>query len=118
MRRFALIVSIAAAAGCHASGGAPACEAVAGRFYALATGELATAPAVDPATARAVSDQLPAMRDALKDSCKDNAWSAEVRTCMAGAADHAAMQACETQLTAAQRAALESASHGEAAPTP
>jgi hypothetical protein len=105
MRRFALFVLVATVA-CRAKSGAPACEAVAGQFFLLASGELDKAT-VDPATQRAVSDQLPAMRDALKDACKDGAWSAEVRTCMVAARDHAAMQACEQKLTDDQRAALD-----------
>jgi hypothetical protein len=109
MRRFVLVALVASA--CHAKSGAPPCEAVAGQFFLLATAEL-DAATVDPATRRAVTDQLPAMRDALKDACKDGAWSPDVRTCMVGARDHAAMQACEQKLTDDQRAALnKSAPH-------
>lgn len=103
MRRFALLILIGA---CRARPGAPTCEAVAGQFYALARADLGSAT-VDPGTHRAVSEQLPAMRDALRDACKDGAWSADVRSCMATARDHAAMQSCEQKLSDAQRAALE-----------
>jgi hypothetical protein len=120
MRRFALaLVALAttfALGACHSKSGAPPCEAVAGQFYLLASAELDTATA-DPATRRAVSDQLPAMRDALKDACKDGAWSPDVRSCMVLARDHAAMQACEQKLTDDQRAAIASpANAGRAAP--
>jgi hypothetical protein len=102
MRLVVLAILVSA---CHGTSSAPPCEAVAGQFYLLATGELDKAT-VDPATQRSVADQLPAMRDALKDACKDGAWSADVRTCMVAARDHAAMQACEQKLTDDQRAAL------------
>ena len=105
MRRFVLAVLLVGLAACHSTPSAPPCEAVAGQFFLLATGELDKAT-VDPATQRAVADQLPAMRDALKDACKDGAWSADVRTCMLAARDHAAIQACEQKLTDDQRAAL------------
>lgn len=104
MRRFALVLTCLLA--CHAKSAAPACEAVAGQFFLLASAELDKAT-MDPTTQRAVTDQLPAMRDALKDACKDGAWSADVRTCMVSARDHAAMQACEQNLTDDQRAALD-----------
>lgn len=111
MRRFALILVALALAACHTKSSAPPCEAVAGQFFLLASAELDTAT-VDPATRRAVTDQLPAMRDALKDACKDGAWSPDVRSCMVLARDHAAMQACEQKLTDDQRAALnKSAAH-------
>jgi hypothetical protein len=106
MRWFALVAVAIVGSACHAKSSAPPCEAVAGQFFLLATAELDTAT-VDPATRRAVADQLPAMRDALKDACKDGAWSADVRTCMLAARDHAAMQACEQKLTDDQRAALD-----------
>ncbi|HEY1811954.1 MAG TPA: hypothetical protein VGG74_06325 [Kofleriaceae bacterium] len=102
MRRFALVILLAA---CHGHSTAPPCEAVAGQFFLLASGDLDKAT-VDPATRRDVADQLPALRDTLKDACKDGAWSADVRTCMLAARDHAAMQACEQKLTDDQRAAL------------
>lgn len=113
MRSFALAVLVTTA--CHASSNAPACDSVAGQFYILARRDLANAT-VDPATQRAVSDQLPAMRDSLKDACKDGAWSADVRTCLVKAADHVAMQACEQALSDDQRAALDRAARGEATP--
>ena len=103
MRRFALAVLLAA---CHGRSSAPSCEAVAGQFFLVANGELDKAT-VDPAARRDVADQLPALRDALKDACKEGAWSADVRTCMLAARDHAAMQACEQKLTDDQRAALD-----------
>lgn len=102
MRRFALAILLAA---CHGHSNAPPCEAVAGQFFLLASDDLDKATA-DPATRRDVADQLPALRDTLKDACKDGAWSADVRTCMLAARDHAAMQACEQKLTDDQRAAL------------
>jgi len=68
---------------------------------------------VDPATRLQVVDQLPAMRDAISQQCKDRGWAPQVRDCLVQAADHAAFEACEQQLTADQRAALARATHGE-----
>ena len=44
------------------------CGAVASRLFTLAREDLAKAT-VDPATRRAVADQLPAMRDSLTQIC-------------------------------------------------
>jgi hypothetical protein len=105
-----------AAAGCHRSAGdAPPCGAVAGRFFALAYDELGSA-AVDATIRREVTDQLPAMRDALTQLCSDGKWSGAVRSCLAGAGDHAAFEACERQLTDPQRAALAAAADGKTPP--
>lgn len=101
--RLALLFVLAA---CHAKSDVPSCEAVGGAFYQLAKAELGSA-SVDAKTLRMVSDQLPAMRDELVAVCKDTQWAPAVRTCLAGAADHGAFTACETQLTPTQRAALD-----------
>jgi hypothetical protein len=81
-------------------------------MFTLASQDLGSA-AVDPATRRAVADQLPAMRDSLTQICADGKWSTQVRNCMVNAADHVAFQACQQQLTDEQRRALELASRGE-----
>jgi len=109
-----LILAVLLAAGCR--GGATTgatCETVAGAFQTMAKSELAAAK-VDDATRRAVADQIPAMRDALVAVCKDGAWSAQVRDCMAKAPDHAALQACESALTDEQRRAIDKATRGDA----
>lgn len=97
---------------CHGKSDAPPCGAVAGQFFRFATDDLAKAT-VDAQVRRAVTEQLPAMRDSLAIACSDGAWSAAVRTCMANAADHAAFQACESQLTDDQHKALDRAALGE-----
>lgn len=111
MRRFAVILVFACRA--KASDGPP-CGTVGGRFFTLASGDLANAT-VDPATRRAVADRLPAMRDALGQACTDGAWSAAVRACMVDAPDHVALQACEQQLTDDQRRGLDHAARGDSA---
>jgi len=68
---------------------------------------------VDPATRRAVADQLPAIRDALTIACTDGKWSTQVRNCMVSAGDHLALQACQQHLTDEQRRALDRAQAGE-----
>ncbi|HTL38181.1 MAG TPA: hypothetical protein VL326_33860 [Kofleriaceae bacterium] len=84
---------------------------MASHTFALAREDLGSA-AVDPATRRAVADQLPAMRDSLTQICTDGKWSTQVRNCMANAGDHLALQACQQQLTDEQRRALEVAARG------
>ena len=113
MRRFALVVLVIALAACpgKASDGPP-CATVAGRFFTLAHAELDRAHVDDPVR-RAVSDQLPAMRDALAQICSDGTWSASVRDCMVRAEDRTALEACERQLTDDQRAALDRSTRGE-----
>ena len=113
MRRILLLASVAVvAAACHKKSDAPPCGTVAGQFFKLASDDLGSA-SVDDQTRRAVADQLPAMRDSLAIACSDGAWSAAVRTCMVGAPDHAAFQACERQLTDDQRKALDHAADGK-----
>lgn len=110
MHRWLVVLALA---GCNRGSKTEApCGTVAARLFTLATDDLATAK-VEPATRRAVADQLPAMRDALVAICTDGKWSAAVRNCMANAADHTAFQACQQQLTDDQRRALDTAAHGE-----
>lgn len=105
-------LTCAGAAACKAKSDAPPCGTVAGQFYRLASDELGSAGA-DDTTRRAVADQLPALRDSLAIACSDGKWSAAVRSCMVTAANHAAFQACEQQLTDDQRKALDHAADGE-----
>ena len=62
---------------------------------------------------RAVTVQLPAMRDSLVHVCTEGAWSAAVRTCLVAASDRTAFEACEQQLTEDQRRALDRSTRGE-----
>ena len=93
MRRIVLALAVVATA-CHAESDGPPCGAVAGQFFTLAQRRIGSA-AVELRLARAVVEQLPAMRDSLAIACSDGAWSPAVRTCMVAAPDHAAFQACE-----------------------
>lgn len=115
MRRFALLLVLAGAACSRKPStgdlGEASCGTVASRMFTIAHDELAKAT-VDPATRRAVADQLPAMRDALTQVCTDGAWSAQARSCMANAPDHAALQACQQHLTDDQRHGLDRAARG------
>jgi hypothetical protein len=107
--RYVLFVLLA---GCRAKAGDGApCSTVAGRFYTLARADLDRAQ-VEARLRRDVLDQLPAMRDALDQVCVDGKWSGAVRDCMVKAEDHVALEACERQLTDAQRAALDGATTG------
>jgi hypothetical protein len=106
-----------ACAGCHRGGAdnGPPCSAVATRFLDLATHDLAQAK-VDDLARRAVTDQLPAMRDALAQACVERAWSAAVRSCLVQAGDHASFEACERQLTDEQRRDLDRANRAPSTP--
>jgi hypothetical protein len=110
--RFSLIL-IAALAGCSRGGGdGPACGAVGAKLMALAKDDLEH-NGVDEATRRAVEAQLPAMRDSIVRVCADGKWTGAVRACLVGANDRVAFEACEQQLTDAQRQALDKAARGE-----
>ena len=84
--------------------GAP-CDTVGIHLYQISRDALATTP-VDEATRRALTAELPRIRDAIVHSCVDTDFPPSVRTCMATAADHPAFVACETALTEAQRRAI------------
>lgn len=111
-----------ASAACRgqASDPAPPCSAVAARFLDIARTDLGQAgqAAIDPATRRAVEDQLPAMRDSLAQACADGRWSAAVRNCLVAARDHVGFEACEQQLTDDQRRDLDRANRGAAGSAP
>lgn len=107
-----LVVFALLSSGCGRKKDDATCGAVATRMFTLAREDLAKAT-VDPATRRAVADQLPAMRDALNQSCSDGKWSTQVRNCMVTAGDHLALQACQQQLSDEQRRALDRAAVGE-----
>jgi len=113
------LVALGALAGLGACGrdptAAPPCGAVAARFMFLAEQDLEQT-SVDEATRRAVRAQLPAMRDSLAAACSDTQWSDGVRRCLHAAADHAAFEACQRDLTEAQRRALDVAARGGADP--
>jgi len=90
---------------------APPCSAVAARFLDLARHDIAGAK-LDDATAHAVADQLPAMRDSLAQICSDGKWSAQVRRCLVLTSDRAGFETCQQQLTDEQRRELDRASRG------
>ena len=102
------ILLVLALVACRGGGDGPPCSAVGGNFFVIAHGELEHAQ-VDDQIRRAVTEQLPAMRDSLAQLCTDGAWARAARECMVHAADHAGLQVCEAQLTADQRAALDDA---------
>lgn len=86
----------------------PPCGAVGAKLFVLARADLERDKAkYDEASRRLVLDQLPAMRDALVNACTDTRWSDAVRRCLVDATDHLAFEACQSQLTDAQRQALE-----------
>lgn len=94
---------------------APPCGAVGAKLVILARGDLeAVAGSGDAAEAirQAVLDQLPAMRDSLVNACSESKWSEAVRRCLVDAPTHVAFEACQVQLTDAQRRALDASSRG------
>ncbi len=107
---FASSLLLAAALfGCKRQRDEVPCTAVGARLLVIAQAETQSAK-VDEQMRQRVALQLPALRDALDDSCERNGWSLEVRRCMVAAADSAALSACQSQLTDEQRAALARAS--------
>ena len=89
----------------------PPCGAVGTKLFVLARTDLEKDKAkYDEATRRSVMDQLPAMRDSLVNACTDTKWGDAVRRCMVDAPDHLAFEACQQQLTDAQRQALDRSS--------
>lgn len=107
MSRVALCFAlVAATAGCkRAKDAAPDCNAIGSKFVMTVRQQLASGT-LGEAQQRALDAQLPAMRDSLVTACDDGKWAAEVRTCMAAASDGGAFEACEQQLTDAQRQKL------------
>ena len=95
---------------------APPCGAVGAKLFVLARADLDNDKArYDETTRRAIMDQLPAIRDALVNACTETKWSDAVRRCLVDATDHLAFEACQQQLTDAQRQAL---AKGSAQPKP
>ncbi len=106
------LVLVASLGACRGGGSdVPACGAVGAKFLALAKDDLSTSK-VDEAMRRAVTDQLPAMRDSLALACTEGKWTAAVRTCLVDARSHAEFEACELQLTEGQRQSLDRAARG------
>lgn len=67
----------------------------------------------DEGVRRSVEAQLPAMRDSIVRVCTESKWTGSVRKCLVDAAERAAFEACEQQLTDAQRQALDKSARGE-----
>jgi hypothetical protein len=106
-RRALLCIALALAA-CDrgtTSASGPTCGVVGLRFITVARAELAHVPLDGPA-ARATASQLVMLRARIVSACVAGAWSAAVRDCLVAAADHVHWQACEIQLTDAQRLAI------------
>ena len=96
---------------------APPCGAVGAKLFVLARNDLERDNAkYDEASRRLVLDQLPAMRDSLVNACTDTKWSDAVRRCLVAATDHLAFEACQQQLTDAQRQALERSARSKTSP--
>lgn len=113
MKKSSLALAVAlACAGCGRKQAGASCGDVTAKLMTIANAEIDAAHA-SADTARLLHDQLPAMRDSLDQNCKEQKWDRAVRDCLAGAADHAAFVACETQLSDAQKAALDRSTRGE-----
>lgn len=108
----ASIVALAAGACRRGSADAPPCGAVGAKFLMLTKDSLKKSTLGEDMR-RGVLESLPAMRDSIVTVCTDSAWSGAVRKCLVDANDHVAFEACEQQLTDAQRRALDRSSRGE-----
>lgn len=104
---FLLLLVLAAA--CTGRGEQAPCQAVAGRLLVVAQTE-ASAARIEAKLRERVLMQLPALRDAVEQSCTVGKWAESVRRCMVLAADGAALAACQRDLSEAQRAQLQRAS--------
>lgn len=102
-------VLLALAAGCTGRGEEAPCHAVAGRLLVVAQTE-ARAARIDSKLRERVLMQLPALRDAVEQSCTAGKWATAVRRCMILAGDGAALAACQRDLSDEQRAQLQRAS--------
>ncbi|MBA3819732.1 MAG: hypothetical protein H0X17_12620 [Deltaproteobacteria bacterium] len=104
-----VILLAAASGGCRRDpDAAPPCGAIGAKLLVIARADLDAAGAThDDATRRGVLDQLPAMRDALVNACKETRWTDAVRRCLVAAPDHVAFEGCQQQLTDSQRQALD-----------
>jgi len=107
---FALVLGLGACK--RGSADAPPCGAVGAKFLALTKDSLIKST-LDEDMRRGVLESLPAMRDSIVTVCNDSRWSGAVRKCLVDANDHVAFEACEQQLTDAQRRALDRSSRGE-----
>lgn len=103
-----LLVLVLAAA-CAKRGEEAPCHSVAGRLLVVAQTE-ARAAKIETKLRERVLMQLPALRDAVEESCTAGKWTESVRRCMVLAADGAALAACQRELTEEQRAQLQRAS--------
>jgi hypothetical protein len=110
--RLACVLALALVACKRGSADAPPCGAVGSKFLML-TKDALTKSTLSADMRRGVLESLPAMRDSIVAVCSESKWSGPVRTCLVDANDHLAFEACEQQLTDAQRKALDRSSRGE-----
>lgn len=108
----ALVSALALGACRRGSADAPPCAAVGAKFLLLTKDSL-TKSTIGEDMRRGVLESLPAMRDSIVTVCGESQWSAAVRKCLVDANDHVAFEACEQQLTDAQRRALDRSSRGD-----
>lgn len=102
MGRLVIVALGLAAAACGKAADAPSCEAAGAKLVVLAQASVTSAK-VDDEVRGHLADQLPAMRDALVEACKESDWAPAVRRCLVDAIDPAAFEQCQHALTAAQR---------------
>ena len=109
----AALAAVLALGACkRGSADGPPCGAV-GQQFLLLTKDSLIKSTLSVDMRRGVEESLPAMRDSIVHVCSDSKWSAAVRTCLVRANDHVAFEACEQQLTDAQRRALDRSVQGE-----
>jgi hypothetical protein len=113
--RVAVLLSLALVACRGGAKDAPPCAAVGAKFLALAKDSLDHSKLSEDLR-RGVHESLPAMRDSIVTVCHDSKWTTAVRACLVQANDHVAFEACEQQLTDAQRRDLDRATRGEDLP--
>ena len=98
-----------AAGGCHRHRDPASCDKVGARVLALAHQDLDATKDLEPANRRGVEGLLAPMRDAMVRACREDGWAKDARACYVGAADVAALRACDAMLTEPQRELMRKA---------
>jgi hypothetical protein len=110
LQRFWLCVWIgcvaALCAACQRRDDTAPCSAVASHLVVVAHTEIRASHADDTLRQRVVM-QLPALRDAVDESCSKGNWTAAVRTCLLQARDGVGLEACQRDLSLEQRRMLD-----------
>lgn len=82
------------------------CDVVGARVRTVARTDLAAQAQLSATQRRDAELQVGPLEHEIAKTCRDQKWSVEVRTCIAGATSGAAMKLCAGALSPSQRGAL------------